>query len=575
MSPEVPAVLVSRWRSWLLLGALTMAAAGLVARAADLIISQGEFLVDQGNQRILRVVETPTLRGRLLDRHGNLLAVSIPVDSLWVDPRALALARDRWPALAVALGSSEEALARLVTERGDKEFAYLMRHARPDVTRAVLELRVPGVSTVREYRRYYPAAEVTAHLVGFTNVDDIGQEGMELALDDRLRGQPGAKRVLRDRLGHIVENVESIRLPEPGADVHLSIDHRIQYLAYRALKDATRRHRAVGGSVVVLDPQTGEVLGAVNQPFYNPNRLADRVGARYRNRAFTDLFEPGSTLKPFTVAAGLATRQFRPQSRVDTGPGLVRVGRHTVRDHRDYGVLDLAGILQKSSNVGATRIALTLPREALWKVLDGVGFGHAPGTIFPGESRGVLSDFTHWGEIHRATLSYGYGLAVSALQLARAYGVLAADGVLYPSRLVRVEEAAEGHRVLPPGVAAQVRRMLEQVVAPGGTGTRAAVPGYRVAGKTGTVKKSVAGGYAEDRYLSVFAGMAPATDPRLVVVAVVDEPRSEEYYGGEVAAPLFARVMAGSLRTLGVAPDAGHDLGVGPQLLARTGGEVP
>ncbi len=573
MTGEAPRLVVPPWRRGLLLAVLTALALGLVVRAAELIVHQGEFLVDQGNQRVLRVVEIPTHRGRLLDRHGELLAVSTPVDSLWAEPAELAGARERWPELARALGMSVAALERRAAAGAGREFVYLERHAHPDVAREVLDLEVPGVSTLREYRRYYPTAEVAAHVVGFTNVDDEGQEGMELALDARLRGRPGAKRVVRDRLGHIVENVESIRLPEPGADVHLSIDHRIQYLSYRALKEATRRHRAQGGSVVVLDPRSGEVLAAVNQPFYNPNKRSDRVGGRYRNRALTDLFEPGSTLKPFTVAAGLATRRFRVRSEVDTRPGLLRVGRYTVRDHRDYGVLDMAQVLKKSSNVGATRIALEIPRAAHWKVLDGVGFGQAPGTAFPGESRGVLTDFTRWGEIHRATLSYGYGLSVSTLQLARAYGVLAADGVLRPASLVRRDAAPEGEQVLPAGVAVQVRRMLEGVVAPGGTGTRARVPGYRVAGKTGTVKKSVAGGYAEDRYLSVFAGMAPATDPRLVVVAVVDEPRSEQYYGGQVAAPLFARVMAGSLRTLGVAPDAADDLGSGAPLLARAPGE--
>ncbi|MDZ7750786.1 MAG: penicillin-binding transpeptidase domain-containing protein [Gammaproteobacteria bacterium] len=548
-SPVIP------WRHHLALAVLLGGALLMAARAADLTMNHREFLQQEGDARMLRVVEIPATRGTLRDRHGALLAVSTPVKSVWARPAELAAARDRWPELGRELGVGVEHIRDRVAGARGREFVYLRRHVEPDVATRVAALGVPGVAMEREYRRFYPAGEVAAHVVGFTDVDGVGREGMELALDERLQGRVGSKRVIRDRLGRTVENVESVRAPVPGEDVRLSIDLRIQYLAYRALKAAKQRYRAQGGSVVVLDVASGEVLAMVNQPFYNPNKGSDRVGARVRNRAVTDLFEPGSTIKPFTVLAGLASGEFEPRSTVDTSPGLLRVGRHTVRDHRDYGVIDLETLMAKSSNVGASRIALTVAPETLWRVFDGLGFGLATGSGFPGEANGILTDYMRWGDIHRVTLSYGYGLSVSALQLARAYAVLGADGMLPPVTFERVDGDTPGRRVADARYVRQVRAMMESVLDEGGTGGRGRVPGYRVAGKTGTVKKSVAGGYAEDRYMALFAGMAPASLPRIVVLAVMDEPRSEDYYGGQVAAPLFAEVMGGALRTLGVAPD--------------------
>ncbi len=543
------------FRRDLVMSALLGAAGLLIWRAAELTLAHKDFLQDQGDARYLRVISAPAHRGMILDRNGEPLAISTPLDSVWANPAELAANRQRWPALAKVLGLTSRDLARLLAGRMQREFVYLKRHVSPALAKAVQALEIPGVALQREYGRYYPTGEVTAHVVGLTNVDDAGQEGMELAFDDWLRGTPGAKRVIRDRFGRTVEDVESIRQSQPGRALHLSVDRRIQYLAYRELKAAVRRHRARSGSVVVLDVQSGEVLALVNRPSYNPNNRADRVSDRVRNRAATDVFEPGSTVKPFTVAAGLQSGSLSADAIVDTTPGLLRVGKHTVRDIRDYGVINVATIIQKSSNVGASRIALDLPREALWQTFADVGFGAVTGSEFPGEAAGSLSDFTAWGRIHRATLAYGYGLSVTSLQLARAYGVIAGDGRLRPITFLRQDQPVAGERVLSSATAKRVKAMLETVLVDGGTGVRGRVAGYRVAGKTGTVKKSVGGRYADDRYLAVFAGMAPVSDPRLVVVTVVDEPGGKEYYGGQVAAPLFAEVMTGALRMLGVSPD--------------------
>ena len=536
--------------------AMTIAAAGLMWRAVDLQLNHKEFLQNQGDARHLRVVRITANRGKIVDRNQQPLAISTPVDSVWVNPRQLAAERESWPALLDLLDVDPDFLHRLLAERIDREFVYLKRHLDPQIAKQVTDLRVSGVHMQREYRRYYPTGEVAAHVVGFTNVDDIGQEGLELAFDEQLRGRDGAKRVLKDRYGQIFEDVEYIKTPSDGAELVLSLDRRIQYLTYRALKKAVQRHGALGGSVVVLDARTGEVLAMANQPAYNPNNGAHRVGERFRNRSVTDVFEPGSTVKPFTIASGLEIGRFRPHSRIDTRPGWLRVGKHRVSDLRDYGVIDVATVIKKSSNVGASKIALALPPEHLWDTFHRVGFGNVTGSGFPGESSGILTDFFGWSEIKRATLSFGYGLSVTPLQLAQAYSVIASGGLLYPVTFQRVDTPVEPERVLAAHAALQVRAMLEAVTDEEGTGRRARISGYRVAGKTGTVRKSAAGGYAKDRYIAVFAGMAPASSPRLVAVVTIDEPGGEEYYGGEVAAPVFAEVMAGALRLQGIAPDA-------------------
>lgn len=545
----------SSTRRLIVLLVMGLATVALLWRAVDLQLTHKEFLQREGNARHLRVISIPAHRGILTDRNGEALAISTPVNSVWMNPQELFLHHDRWSELAHSLELDEQRLQQLLKNRGDRKFVYLKRHVDPDLATQVAALHVPGIYLQREYRRYYPAGEVAAHIVGFTNVDDRGQEGMELALDEWLRGVNGSKRVIRDRLGRIVEDVESIQTPRAGETMALSIDLRIQYLTYRALKRAVERNRARGGSAVILDAQTGEVLAAVNQPSYNPNNRPRRMSGRYRNRVVTDVFEPGSTIKPFTIASALQTGQFDPNSLIDTAPGLLRIGRHTVRDLRDYGVLDLESVLKKSSNVGASKLALAIPPEALWETYSRLGFGVMTGSGFPGDSLGSLSHFADWGDIHRATLAFGYGLSVTPLQLAQAYTVFANDGELRPVTFVPIDVPPEGRSVLSPTTAVQVRSMLESVVSEGGTGWRAQISGYRAAGKTGTIRKAGADGYSRTRYMAMFAGMAPASAPRFIMVVVVDEPSANEYYGGQVAAPVFAEVMGDTLRLMGVSPD--------------------
>ncbi len=563
-----PAAGRTAWRAALLLGLLALSGAALVARAMDLQIRDHEFLQGQGDARHLRLAELPAHRGAIVDRHGEPLAMSAPVDSAWADPAVLASASGRLPALARVLGLNPRRLARELERRSGQSFFYLRRHLEPELARQVRELAIPGVYLRREYRRFYPSGEVAAHLLGFTNIDDRGQEGLELAYDHWLRGEPGAKRVLRDNRGHIVEDVERLRAPQPGRDLALAIDRRLQYLAYRELKAAVQRHRARSGSLVLLDVATGEVLAMVNQPAFNPNDRSQIEARRTRNRAVTDVFEPGSTIKPFTVAAALQSGRYAPHTPVDTSPGVLRVGRERVRDIRDYGRIDVTTVIRKSSNVGAARIALELPEGSVWRQLGGLGFGRSTGSGFPGEAAGHLAAMPPRRPIERATLAFGYGVSATPLQLAQAYGVLAADGLLRPVSLLRRDQAPAGERVLPAATARAVRRMMETVVSQGGTAPMAAVPGYRVAGKTGTVRKPVPGGYAEDRYVAMFAGMAPAAQPRFVMAVIIDEPQGQDYYGGQVAAPVFAAVMAGALRLRDVAPDA---LPAAPPLVASRG----
>jgi len=550
---------VSFSRSHFLLGVLLVVAALLVWRMVDLHVLRHDFLQGEGNARSLRVVSMAAHRGMITDRHGEPLAISTPIDSIWANPQVLSLHHEKLSALAKALGKDKDDLQQLVGSKRKREFVYLQRHSHPDRVQQVMALNIPGVALQREYRRYYPSGEVTGHLVGFTNIDDSGQEGIELAYDDLLRGKPGKKRVVKDRLGRIIKNVESIKVPEPGGELALSIDRRIQYLAYSELQKAVLAHKAKSGSVVVIDVVSGEILAMVNQPAFNPNNRKNLKGHRYRNRVVTDVFEPGSTLKPFTVAAALESGKFSPVSVVNTKPGFFKVGANTVRDNKNLGMIDVTTILQKSSNVGVSKMALSLTSEQHWHMLARMGFGEITGSGFPGESSGILSDHRKWRDIDRATLAYGYGVSTTLLQLAQAYSVLATDGVLRPVTFTRVDDIKSMHakqqRVMEANTAKQIRTMLQRVVEAGGTGTRAAVSNYHVAGKTGTVRKSGVGGYLEDRYLALFAGLAPATKPRLVIAVMINEPNNGVYYGGEVSAPVFSRVMAGALRLLSVTPD--------------------
>jgi cell division protein FtsI (penicillin-binding protein 3) len=546
-----------RFRLRLQVVAVSFALAGLAiaGRAVQLQFVDQAFLARQADARHLRVASIPAHRGSITDRNGEPLAVSSPVDSIWVNPGAVIEASDRLPELAAALERPQEWLLRRVTANADRDFLYLKRHIPPERAEAVLALGIHGVYSEREYRRYYPSGEVVGHLTGFTNIDDDGQEGLELAYNHWLAGQAGARRVLRDRLGHTIEDVEQLRPARPGRDLRTSIDLRLQYLAYRALKAQVAQHRARTASLVVLDVRTGEVLAMVNQPGYNPNDRAQYHASRYRNRAATDIFEPGSAIKPLIVAAGLESGRYRADSVLDTSPGYFSIGRYKIEDKHNLGRISITTVLTKSSNVGASRIALSMEPADLWSVLDGFGLGHLTDSGFPGESAGLMNHYEHWREIGQAVLAYGYGVSVTPLQLAQSYAVLGAGGLRRPVSLLAVDAPPPAQRVVSPEVARAVVAMMETVVSREGTALKAAVPGYRVAGKTGTAHKAVAGGYDEHSYTAVFGGLVPVSDPRLAIVAVVQEPSNGKYYGGDVAAPVFAEVAAGALRILGIAPD--------------------
>ena len=534
---------------------MALAAVALLWRAVCLQVLDTEFLQSQADARHLRVVSLPAHRGKILDRNGEPLAISTPVESVWVNPQALGSEQQRIPELTKLLSLDYDKVQRLLASRADREFIYLRRHISPGLASQVAALKIPGVYLQREYRRYYPGGEVTAHIIGFTNIDDSGQEGIELAYEEWLDGEPGAKRVVKDGNHKIIEDVESIRRPRPGKDLVLSIDRRIQYLAYRELKAVMKEHKARSASAVVLDIKNGEVIAMVNQPSFNPNKRQQLRSSSMRNRAVTDVFEPGSTMKPFIVASALESGRYQPETPVSTSPGWLRVGVNTVRDVHDYGQLDVSGVIRKSSNVGISKIALSLPADEIWTLLTELGFGAQTFSGFPGEASGLLSYHGDWNAIETATLAYGYGVSVTPLQLAQAYAVLATGGIKRSVVFLRDSDVTEERRIMPAVIAQQVRNMLEQAAGPNGTAPLAQVPGYRVAGKTGTVKKSSAGGYSSNKYLAVFAGMAPASDPRFVMVVMVDEPANGKYYGGQVAAPVFSKVMAGALRLMAVPPD--------------------
>lgn len=535
---------------------LVLIALGLIVRAVDLQVLDQGFLEGQGDARYTRVAKLTANRGSIYDRNGEPLAASTPVDTVWACPPEVMKAADQIPRLAEALNRDKKWLTQIITSNLDREFVYLVRHMRPSDAAQVAELKIPGVYLLREYQRFYPAGEVTGHLLGFTKkYDDIGQEGLELAYDHWLGAEPGAKRVIQDRLGRTVEDVESIRAPHPGGDLITSIDLRIQYLAYRELKAAVQEHAAKAGTVIVLDVETGEVLAMVNQPAYNPNDRDQVAASRYRNRAATDIFEPGSSIKPFIAAAGIASGRYHANTIIDTSPGFVRVGVKSIPDKHNLGPITLTTVLAKSSNVGMTKMAMTLAPKSMQDTLSAFGFGEVTGSGFPGESAGLLNDYTHWRKIGQATISYGYGLSVTPLQLVRAYATLGAYGVKRPVTLRKVEEPVPGEQVIDPRVAKELLEMMESVVSTEGSGNRAALVGYRVAGKTGTAWTADGGAYSTERYKASFGGVVPASHPRLAAIVVIDEPSGKKYYGGEVAAPVFANVMAGALRLLGVPPD--------------------
>lgn len=541
------------WRFGSVVGVFLLSSVVIGWRLVDLHVIDKEFLRQQGDVRTIRVEPIDAHRGLVTDRYGDPLAVSTPVETLWANPREVDPTDPRLATAAALMGMTEAGLRGRLAQPAGREFMYLRRKVQPSLSRDVLALEIPGIYSRQEYRRYYPAGEVASHLVGFTNIDERGQEGIELAFNDWLSGETGRKRVLRDNRGNLVKDLSLIRDARPGRDLALSLDLRLQYLAYRELKAVVQAHSARGGTLVMLDVDTGEVLAMVNQQSYNPNDRSQLSPERLRNKAVTDLFEPGSTMKPLAMAAALESGLFTAEQTLDTAPGFRRFGRFTIRDHRNYGVMTMTDIISRSSNVGMSLIATELGGEVLRNFYYRVGMGQPTGVGFPGEAVGVLPGGDRWRPVEEATLSYGYGMSSNALQLAQAYMVLANGGIRYPLSLIRVDTPPAGERVLSERVAAQIRDMLRDAVE-NGTGRRALPALYSAGGKTGTVHLVGAQGYEKSQYKAIFAGMAPMDDPKIVTVIAVDAPQGGDYYGGEVAAPVFARVMGDALRLLNVRP---------------------
>ncbi|SDN21686.1 peptidoglycan D,D-transpeptidase FtsI family protein [Vreelandella arcis] len=552
-APIAPPLHGGRFLFILLMMALVSAI--LIGRITLLQVIDRPFLQSQGDARTLRNETIPAHRGMITDRNGEPLAISTPVVTLWANPQELPDDAIQRIVLAQSLGMSLEAFEARVARYSEHEFMYLRRQMTPDAAQRILDLRTPGVYPQREYKRYYPAGEVAAQLLGVTNVDDVGQEGLELAYQPHLAGHPGQRRIIKDRRGRLVRELDVIRDAQPGGDLTLSIDQRLQYMAYRELRSAVAENEADGGVLVMMDARSGEVLAMANLPSYNPNNRAGLDPRGLRNQALVDVFEPGSVMKPLAMSAVLESEGFDRNTVVDTSPGWMRIDEYTIRDFRNYGELDLAGILEHSSNVGMSRLALQLGDTAIWEKYHQLGLGQAPGTGFPGEATGSLPAHVNWSRSERATLAYGYGLSVSAVQLASAYTALANDGVRLPPSLLRLAEPPQGTPAIQPKVANDLLNILETSVAAYTGGRRARVEGYRVGGKTGTVRKIGQQGYTTDAYRSVFAGIAPISDPRIVTVVMIDHPKAGEFYGGAVAAPVFSSVTGNALRLLDVPPD--------------------
>ena len=551
------------WRVHLILFAMFACVLVIAWKVGILHIAERDFLQDQGDARTIRTVPLVANRGLITDRNGEPLAVSTPVQSIWVDPRKIARDSETIRILARQLELNESVLEQNINSKSNLEFLYLKRRLSPVEAKRVLNLNLEGVYSQQEYQRFYPQGEVTAHLIGFSNVDDIGQEGLELTYDEWLRGVPGKRQVMKDRRGNIIEELNTIQTAQPGKSLELSIDFRIQNIAYRELKEEFITRRAKGASIVVLDVVTGEVLAMANQPSYNPHNKSGMTDfSVLRNRAITDVFEPGSTVKAFTIAAALETGLYSPGTIIETSPGWMMVSGNEVKDLFDYGTLTTAGVITKSSNVGSSKIALDIGAEPIRDVMARVGFGEVLGTGFPGERSGVLPNPRKWGRHVTATFSFGYGLSATALQLANAYSVIADNGIRKPASLLKLSDQAikdvRREKVIEAEITSEVRKMLRTVVdaSSGGSALEANVPFYSVAGKTGTAHVVGEAGYEENLHNSLFVGMLPASDPRIVIVVVINEPKGDEHYGGQVAAPVFSRVAAGAMRILNISPDA-------------------
>lgn len=570
-----PVAVVAPWRIRVVrlgLGCLLLILAARLVSLQVLDTERGySFLQKQGNARFMRVEPIPAHRGIISDRNGEPLAISTPVQTLWANPRQLVagVQEQDWARLAAALDMPAPELRQRMRGLASREFAYLRRRMTPVDAQRVLELGLPGIYAHREYQRFYPAGQIAAHVIGFTDMDDHGQEGIELAYDEWLTGVQGSKQVIKDRFGHVIRDVQELSPARPGRAIELGIDLRMQYLAHRELTKAVEATGAEAGCVVLIDARSGEVLAMVNVPSYNPNNRGTGVGQALRNRAITDQFEPGSTMKPLTMLAALESGKYHPGMMIDTSPGYIRVGRKTFRDHSNYGVLPLGGVITKSSQVGTTKIALSLEPGVIRDVFVRAGLGQSLGTGFPGESIGTLPAPRRWSDVARANFAFGYGLSVTPLQLARAYAILAAGGVERPITLLRAHEAREEKQVYARAIVDELVAMMRTVTQPGGTATKAAIKGYTVAGKTGTVHRVGAHGYEANRYIGLFAGFAPASDPRVVGVVIISDPRNGSYYGGAVAAPVFSTVVAGALRLMNVAPDDLEQILPAERIVAR------
>ena len=552
--PHSQAGMLPAWRARIVVILFAIGFAVLIGRAFYLQKMNERFLQKEGASRYSRVIEVPANRGRILDRNGEPLAVSTPVRSIWAVPSEFEATPAQISQLARVIDLNPREIAKRLAA-ADNDFSYLRRQVAPEMAERLDALGISGIFHRREFRRYYPGGDVMAHLLGFTGRDDIGQEGIELAFQEHLAGKPGNRRVIKDRFGRIIEDVEGLRTAHEGRDLMLALDSRIQNIAFRALHQAVSDHRAIGGGIVVIDATTGEILALANVPTYNPNNRDHVVSGAMRNRVVTDAFEPGSTLKPFTVAVALDAGTVTSQTGIQTSPGTLTIGPATIRDAHPAGLLTVAEVIQKSSNVGSAKIALNLPPEAMWGLFNGLGFGTPMRLGFPGEATGKLRPAKTWRAIEQATMSYGHGIAISLAQLARAYTVFARDGDMVTLTLSRANRVATGKPVMSANTAREVRMMLEMAVQTGGTAPRAQVMGYRVAGKTGTARKLENGAYSPDKHVASFVGFGPVSDPRLVIAVMIDEPRAGHYYGGIVAAPVFSTVMGGALRMLGVVPD--------------------
>ena len=547
------------WRFRLVLGLLGVMVAAICWRIIDLQIVDRAFLKGQGDARSVRHIPIPAHRGLITDRNGEPLAVSTPVTTLWANAKEMQLAKEKWPALAAALGQDPKALSERLEAQANKEFIYLVRGLTPEQGQSVLDLKVPGVYGIEEFRRFYPAGEVTAHMVGFTDIDDHGREGVELAYDEWLAGVPGKRQVIKDRRGRLIKDVQVTKNAKAGKPLALSIDLRLQYLANRELRNAIIENGAKAGSLVIMDVKTGEILAMVNQPTYNPNNRRNLQPAMMRNRAMIDVFEPGSTMKAISMSAAIESGRWKPTDTVEVYPGTLQIGKYTIKDvsKSEGPVLDLTGILINSSNVGMSKIAFDIGGETIFRLAQKVGLGQDTGLGFPGERVGNLPNYREWRKAETATLSYGYGISVTAIQLVHAFSALANNGRLAPLTLIKTDKAPQTTQVLPEAVAKTMQTMLQQVIeAPRGV-FRAQVPAYHVGGKSGTARKTSVGtkGYAENSYRSLFAGFGPMSDPRYAIVVVIDEPTKAGYFGGLVSAPVFSKVMSGTLRLMNITPD--------------------